>query len=133
MFKPCMQDMYTFCFTSPIHQRITFNEFGHLSFSFSLISAYGKVFLVRKIGGADHRKLYAMKVLKKASIVQKTKTTEHTKTERQVLEAIRQSPFLVTLHYAFQTEAKLHLILGKILIFQFGPVALSFCFYAASL
>ncbi len=78
-----------------------------------LLSAYGKVFLVRKIGGADHRKLYAMKVLKKASIVQKTKTTEHTKTERQVLEAIRQSPFLVTLHYAFQTEAKLHLILGK--------------------
>ncbi len=82
-------------------------------FLFFVLVAYGKVFLVRKIGGADHRKLYAMKVLKKASIVQKTKTTEHTKTERQVLEAIRQSPFLVTLHYAFQTEAKLHLILGK--------------------
>lgn len=54
-----------------------------------------------------------MKVLKKATIVQKAKTTEHTKTERQVLEHIRQSPFLVTLHYAFQTETKLHLILGK--------------------
>ncbi len=79
----------------------------------SVFSAYGKVFLVRKIGGTDHGKLYAMKVLKKASIVQKTKTTEHTMTERQVLEAIRQSPFLVTLHYAFQTDAKLHLILGK--------------------
>lgn len=38
---------------------------------------------------------------------------EHTKTERQVLEAVRESPFLVTLHYAFQTDAKLHLILGK--------------------
>lgn len=76
-------------------------------------TAYGKVFLVRKVGGSDAGKLYAMKVLKKASIVQKTKTTEHTKTERQVLEAIRQSPFLVTLHYAFQTEAKLHLILGE--------------------
>ncbi|XP_064600008.1 LOW QUALITY PROTEIN: ribosomal protein S6 kinase alpha-5-like [Liolophura sinensis] len=76
--------------------------------------AYGKVFLVRKIGGFDHGKLYAMKVLKKASIVQKTKTTEHTKTERQVLEAIRQSPFLVTLHYAFQTDAKLHLILDYV-------------------
>lgn len=68
---------------------------------------------MRKIGGADIGKLYAMKVLKKASIVQKTKTTEHTKTERQVLEAVRESPFLVTLHYAFQTEAKLHLILGS--------------------
>ncbi|XP_064621307.1 ribosomal protein S6 kinase alpha-5-like isoform X2 [Lineus longissimus] len=76
--------------------------------------AYGKVFLVRKVGGTDHNKLYAMKVLKKASIVQKTKTTEHTKTERQVLEVIRQSPFLVTLHYAFQTEAKLHLILDYV-------------------
>lgn len=54
-----------------------------------------------------------MKVLKKATIIQKAKTTEHTKTERQVLEHIRQSPFLVTLHYAFQTETKLHLILGK--------------------
>uniref|UniRef100_L7M026 non-specific serine/threonine protein kinase n=1 Tax=Rhipicephalus pulchellus TaxID=72859 RepID=L7M026_RHIPC len=76
--------------------------------------AYGKVFLVRKVGGQDNRKLYAMKVLKKATIVQKQKTLEHTRTERQVLEAIRQSPFLVTLHYAFQTEAKLHLILDYV-------------------
>ncbi|XP_023234095.1 ribosomal protein S6 kinase alpha-5-like isoform X2 [Centruroides sculpturatus] len=79
--------------------------------------AYGKVFLVRKLGGHDHRKLYAMKVLKKASIVQKQKTLEHTKTERQVLETIRQSPFLVTLHYAFQTDAQLHLILGKYILY----------------
>lgn len=78
-----------------------------------LFLAYGKVFLVRKISGHDAGKLYAMKVLKKATIIQKAKTTEHTKTERQVLEHIRQSPFLVTLHYAFQTDTKLHLILGK--------------------
>ncbi|XP_042294754.1 ribosomal protein S6 kinase alpha-5 [Sceloporus undulatus] len=76
--------------------------------------AYGKVFLVRKISGHDVGKLYAMKVLKKATIIQKAKTTEHTKTERQVLEHIRQSPFLVTLHYAFQTDTKLHLILDYI-------------------
>ena len=37
---------------------------------------------------------------------------EHTLTERSVLEAIRDFPFLVTLHYAFQTDAKLHLIMG---------------------
>ena len=54
-----------------------------------------------------------MKVLKKATIVQKRKTTEHTKTERQVLQTIRQSPFLVTMHYAFQTASKLHLVLGE--------------------
>ncbi|XP_029453648.1 ribosomal protein S6 kinase alpha-5 [Rhinatrema bivittatum] len=76
--------------------------------------AYGKVFLVRKISGHDAGKLYAMKVLKKATIVQKAKTAEHTRTERQVLEHIRQSPFLVTLHYAFQTDTKLHLILDYI-------------------
>ncbi|XP_015510437.2 ribosomal protein S6 kinase alpha-5 isoform X2 [Neodiprion lecontei] len=76
--------------------------------------AYGKVFLVRKRTGADSGRLYAMKTLKKASIVQKKKTTEHTKTERQVLEAVRDSPFLVTLHYAFQTDAKLHLILDYV-------------------
>ena len=79
----------------------------------SLFAAYGKVFLVRKIRGPDRGHLYAMKVLKKANIVQKKKTTEHTRTERQVLETIRQSPFLVTMHYAFQTPAKLHLVLGK--------------------
>uniref|UniRef100_T1HB49 non-specific serine/threonine protein kinase n=1 Tax=Rhodnius prolixus TaxID=13249 RepID=T1HB49_RHOPR len=90
-------------------------------------SAYGKVFLVRKRGGKDAGRLYAMKVLKKATIVQKKKTTEHTKTERQVLEAVRQSPFLVTLHYAFQTDAKLHLILAfhstrfALTLHTFGP------------
>ena len=46
--------------------------------------------------------------------VQKRKTTEHTKTERQVLETIRQSPFLVSMHYAFQTPSKLHLVLDYV-------------------
>lgn len=76
-------------------------------------TAYGKVFLVRKAGGHDSGKLYAMKVLRKAALVQRAKTREHTRTERSVLELVRQAPFLVTLHYAFQTDAKLHLILGK--------------------
>ncbi|XP_014907612.1 ribosomal protein S6 kinase alpha-5 isoform X3 [Poecilia latipinna] len=76
--------------------------------------AYGKVFLVRKVSGHDAGKLYAMKVLKKATIVQKAKTAEHTRTERQVLEHIRQSPYLITLHYAFQTDTKLHLILDYV-------------------
>lgn len=93
---------------------------------------YGKVFLVRKVCGADRGSLYAMKVsqslcnislsshqlqphqvLKKAVIVRKRKVMEHTLTERSVLEAIRDFPFLVTLHYAFQTDAKLHLIMGE--------------------
>ncbi|KXJ25800.1 ribosomal protein S6 kinase alpha-5 [Exaiptasia diaphana] len=76
--------------------------------------AYGKVFLVRKRGGHYSGRLFAMKVLKKATIVQKAKTAEHTRTERQVLEAVRRCPFLVTLHWAFQTEAKLHLIMDYV-------------------
>ncbi|XP_055315645.1 ribosomal protein S6 kinase alpha-5-like [Sitodiplosis mosellana] len=76
--------------------------------------AYGIVFLVRKKGGKDDGQLYAMKILKKSAIVQKVKTAEHTKTERQVLEAIGRSPFLVSMHYAFQTESKLYLVLDYV-------------------
>ncbi|OTF69279.1 ribosomal protein S6 kinase beta-1-like protein, partial [Euroglyphus maynei] len=76
--------------------------------------AYGKVFLVRKITGPDNGKLYAMKVLKKSSVMQKQKTLEHTITERQVLEVVRRYPFFVSLHYAFQTATKLHLILDYV-------------------
>ena len=80
--------------------------------SISQFLGYGKVFLVRKVSGQDSGRLYAMKVLKKATIVRKRKVMEHTLTERSVMEAIRDFPFLVTLHYAFQTDAKLHLIMG---------------------
>ena len=59
-----------------------------------------------------------MKVLKKSAILQKAKTAEHIKTERQVLEAIRQIPFLVSLHYAFQSDAKLHLVMGLFSFFK---------------
>ena len=71
------------------------------------------MFLVRKVSGDDNGQLFAMKVLKKQRVLKKRKVMEHTLTERSVLEAIRDSPFLVTLHYAFQTESKLHLIMGE--------------------
>lgn len=61
----------------------------------------------------SQKKLYAMKVIKKSAIVAKAKTTEHTITERSVLEAVRRCPFIITMHYAFQTKAKLHIIMGK--------------------
>ena len=76
------------------------------------IGAYGKVFLTRKITGPDKGQLYALKQMKKSSVLLKDNTTEHAISERQVLEAIRDSPFLVNLHYAFQTDSKLNLILG---------------------
>lgn len=46
--------------------------------------AYGKVYLVRKNDGKDKGHLYAMKVLEKTKVTAKLKTTEHTKTEREV-------------------------------------------------
>ncbi|GAN07908.1 AGC family protein serine/threonine kinase domain-containing protein [Mucor ambiguus] len=69
--------------------------------------AYGKVMLCRhKESGI----LYAMKVLKKASLFVHAKNAEHTKAERQILEEVR-NPFIVQLFYAFQTNDRLYLIL----------------------
>ena len=50
-----------------------------------------------------------MKVLSKPNIVRR-KQVEHTRTERRVLGAINH-PFIVKLHYAFQTEDKLFFVL----------------------
>ncbi|KAI6649825.1 cGMP-dependent protein kinase 1 isoform 2 [Oopsacas minuta] len=71
---------------------------------------YGKVYLVRKVNGIDSNRVYAMKVLKKALIIRNHKDMIHTKAERSILEAINH-PFIVNLHYAFQTNGKLYLIL----------------------
>jgi hypothetical protein len=72
--------------------------------------AYGKVYLVRKKGSTPPA-YYAMKVLKKATIILHGKDTEHTRNERTILEEV-QHPFIVKLHYAFQTLDKLFLILS---------------------
>lgn len=68
--------------------------------------AYGKVFLVQK---HHSEKLYAMKVLKKATIIVHG-ASDHHLSERSILEAISH-PFIVKLHYAFQTSSRLYLIL----------------------
>lgn len=62
------------------------------------------MFLVRH---KKSERLYAMKVLKKASLVLHV---NHVKTERQILEQVRH-PFIVQLYYAFQTREELHMIL----------------------
>lgn len=76
--------------------------------------AYGKVFLVRKLTGHDAFRLYAMKVIRKDIVSHKTKTLDHTRTERKILELVRNEPFLVTMHYAFQTKSKLCLVLDYV-------------------
>ncbi|ELK36619.1 Ribosomal protein S6 kinase alpha-2, partial [Myotis davidii] len=70
--------------------------------------SYGKVFLVRKAVGPDAGQLYAMKVLKKATL--KVRDRVRSKMERDILAEVNH-PFIVKLHYAFQTEGKLYLIL----------------------
>ncbi|KAI8881359.1 Pkinase-domain-containing protein [Backusella circina FSU 941] len=69
--------------------------------------AFGKVYLVKH---EKTKELYAMKVLKKASLVVHGRQAQQAKTERQILEEVRH-PFIVKLCYAFQTPTELHMIL----------------------
>ena len=66
---------------------------------------FGKVLLVRKY---DTKEQFAMKILLKSFIIEK-KEVEHTRVERDILKEV-DHPFLVKLHYAFQTPTKLYLI-----------------------
>ncbi|KAJ0408178.1 hypothetical protein ATCC90586_006488 [Pythium insidiosum] len=68
--------------------------------------SYGKVTLVRK---KDQNRLYAMKSLNKSNVKRRNQV-EHTKTERRVLGRAKH-PFIVHLHYAFQTSHKLYFVL----------------------
>lgn len=68
--------------------------------------SFGKVTLVRK---KSDQNLYAMKVLSKPNVI-KRKQVEHTNTERRILAGI-DHPFIVRLHFAFQTKEKLYFVL----------------------
>jgi len=69
--------------------------------------SYGKVMLVQKAG--EGNTVFAMKMLRKDHIVKRNQC-EHTKSERNVLEATKH-PFIVNLHWAFQTPKKLYIVL----------------------
>jgi serum/glucocorticoid-regulated kinase 2 len=68
--------------------------------------SFGKVMLVKRKG---ENATYAMKVLRKQAIIDRNQV-EHTKAERQILVET-QHPFLMGLHYAFQTKSKLYLVM----------------------
>jgi len=53
---------------------------------------------------------YAMKVLKKKTVMDRGQL-EHTMAERAVLEKFKAHPYIVNLHYAFQTKDKLYFVL----------------------
>lgn len=73
-------------------------------------SGYSLKYLVEKRTGIDEGKMYAMKVLNKASVLEHAKLVEHVKNEREVLEMAIDCPFNATLRYAFQTPYKLYLV-----------------------
>lgn len=69
--------------------------------------SFGKVMLVKRKG-----KLFALKSLQKAKLVQRNQL-HHTATERVVLQTLL-NPFLVHLQYAFQTKDKLYMVLDYV-------------------
>lgn len=71
--------------------------------------SFGKVMQVRK---KDNGKIYAMKVLDKKHILEHNEV-EHTLAEKNILQQLHH-PFLVNLHFSFQTEDKLYFILDYI-------------------
>ena len=68
--------------------------------------AFGKVLLVSKV---DSGLLYAMKVIHKSKL-KNAQLKSHALTERKILERV-QSPFVVRLHYAFQSSVKLYMVM----------------------
>lgn len=68
--------------------------------------SFGKVLLIRR---KQTLQLYAVKILDKSFLMRKQQV-EHTKTERRVLASIMH-PFIVCLHYAFQSKSKLFFVL----------------------
>ncbi|KAI8927130.1 kinase-like domain-containing protein [Entophlyctis helioformis] len=69
--------------------------------------SFGKVMQVRK---KDTGRIYAMKIIKKAHIVERDEVS-HTLAERAVLAKL-QHPFIVPLKYSFQNAEKLYLVLA---------------------
>ena len=65
--------------------------------------------LVQKRQGKERGALFAMKILRKSHLV-KRRQIERTRTERKVLSVVNH-PFIMKLHYAFQSPDKLYLVL----------------------
>jgi hypothetical protein len=78
------------------------------------VTGFGKVYLVAKERGVDNGALYAMKTTDiPGSPVSRENDNERCRIERYVHEIVTDAPFLVGMHYAFQTETKQVLVLGE--------------------
>ena len=72
--------------------------------------SFGKVLLARH--KADH-KIYAVKVLQKQQIMKRNEV-KHIMSEKNVLIKNLKHPFLVGLHFSFQTTDKLYFVLDYV-------------------
>lgn len=72
--------------------------------------SFGKVYLARHKGTQKH---YAIKVLQKKAVMKRNEV-KHIMSERSVLLQNVSHPFLVGLHYSFQTSTKLYFVLDYI-------------------
>ncbi len=72
--------------------------------------SFGKVFMARH---KDEGKIYAVKVLSKQTILQRNEV-KHIMSERNVLIRNLNNPFLVSLHYSFQSRNKLYFVLDHV-------------------
>ncbi|KAJ1958104.1 hypothetical protein GGI12_004825 [Dipsacomyces acuminosporus] len=86
-------------------RKVTIDDFNVLTMIGK--GGYGKVYLVQHKGT---QRYYAMKVLRKASILLHKRQITFTMTERSILSEV-QHPFIVKLYYAFQSNSKLYLIM----------------------
>lgn len=57
---------------------------------------------MKKVTGKDAGSFFAMKVLKKASIVRNQKDTAHTRAERNILEAVKVSCLFIKSQISIQ-------------------------------
>lgn len=106
-------------FTTPGGKKVTTDDFEIKTVIGK--GAFGKVMLVEK---KDTKEVFAMKEMDK-EVIERENLLEHTFAEKSILQKINH-PFIVKLHYAFQTTDRLYLILdflaGGELFFHLGQV-----------
>lgn len=71
---------------------------------------FGKVFLVEK--NEPQARHFAMKAIRKEFVMENAQY-DHIMNERKILASLH-SPFLVDMHYAFQTEDKLYFVMDYV-------------------
>lgn len=72
--------------------------------------AFGSVWQVFK---KDTKEIFAMKILNKKDVVSQN-LVDHTIQERDIMLAMKDKPFVIGLHYSFQTAEKLYFIIDYV-------------------